>query len=65
MKAGDLVVTPKGIAEVYSVTVDDGVFTSLGNFCRTELELDVNWRMLYYQKDKELRDLREKIKELI
>lgn len=65
MKVGDLVITPKGIAEVYSITIDYGVNTSLGNFCETELELDINWRMLYYQKDKELKELKKKIGELI
>ncbi len=40
------VITPKGKAEVYSITEDNGVNTSLGNFCRSELseiELPEKW----------------------
>ncbi|MEH6451232.1 MAG: hypothetical protein V7765_21385 [Oleispira sp.] len=29
--------TPKGVAVVNSISEDDGVYTSLGNFCRTEM----------------------------
>lgn len=31
------VITPKGMALVNKITEDDGVFTTLGNYCRSEL----------------------------
>ncbi len=44
LKKGVNVTTPKGIAEVRRITEDDGVYTSLGNFCRSELsEVKPEW----------------------
>ena len=45
LKEGVNVTTPKGIAEVRRVTEDDGVYTSIGNFCRSELsEVKSKWK---------------------
>ena len=42
LKVGDEVLLSRSYgqvwAEIYSITVDDGIFTSHGNICRSELE---------------------------
>ena len=37
LQVGVDVTTPRGIARVNRITEDDGVYTTLGNFCRSEL----------------------------
>lgn len=37
LKTGDFVIVKGGWAEIYLITQDDGIFTSRGNICRTEL----------------------------
>jgi len=39
------VITPDGVATVRRITEDDGVYTSKGNYCRTELKpiLVIDW----------------------
>lgn len=37
LQVNSKVMTPKGTATVNKITEDDGVFTTLGNYCRSEL----------------------------
>lgn len=42
LKSGDSVLVDGKWAEIYNVTMDDGIFTSRGNVCRTKLEAESN-----------------------